>query len=57
MKYYSYRIMGTSIIEDTNITTLRELKIHILDFFGKCKIEYWGKRSGEIYINQPFWRL
>ena len=51
MRVYSYRIIGTSIIEDTEITTLRELKNHILGFFGKCKIEYWGKKSGEIYVN------
>lgn len=51
MKNYSYRIIGTSIIEDTNYTTLRELKSHILGFFGKCKIEYYGKTSGETNVN------
>lgn len=50
MKTYSYRIIGTSIIEDTNLTTLKEVKEHIVNFFGNCKIEYWGKCSGELTV-------
>ncbi len=51
MKTYSYRIIGTSITEDTNLNTLREVKKHIKDFFGQCKFEYWGKTSGNAKVS------
>ena len=49
MKTYSFRIIGTSIIEDTEFTTLQSVKNHIRSFYGKTKFEYWGKHSGETY--------
>ena len=50
MKTYSYRIVGTSIMEDTNFSKVKDVKKHILGFFGQCKIEYWGKTSGNATV-------
>ena len=50
MKTYSYRILGTSIIEDTKFTNLVKVREHILGFYGECKIEYWGRSSGTMKI-------
>ncbi len=46
MKTYNYRIIGTSIMCETEFTTIKAVKQHIIGFFGECKIEYWGKTSG-----------
>lgn len=53
-KNYNYRIIGTNIIDSTNISNLKDLKSYVYSIHGKCKIEYSsanGKFSGNLTIN------
>jgi hypothetical protein len=50
MKTYSYRIIGTSVVSDTHLTRLKDVRAVVYSYWGKCRIEYWGKTSGETNV-------
>lgn len=52
-KNYSYKLIGSSVIENnTGINTIKELKAHVGERFGKAQFEYWsqsGIHAGEAW--------